>query len=46
LGVLEGEMLRLTFQCGFKVQKSQIFMPHVQHSLVDGRQHTSQITTS
>ena len=29
-----------TFQWRFSVQKSQIFMPHVQQSLVAGRAHT------
>ena len=35
-----------TFQWRFKVQNSQIFIPHVQHSLVAGRLQTSQVTTS
>ena len=34
------------FQCRLRVQKSQIFMPHVQHSLLEGRRHTSHVTTS
>ena len=35
-----------TFQWRLSVQNSQICMPHVQHSLVAGRRHTSQVTTS
>ena len=35
-----------TFQWRLRVQKSQIFMPQVQHSLVEGRRHTSHRTTS
>ena len=34
------------FQWRLRVQKSQIFMPQVQHSLVEGRRHTSHRTTS
>ena len=35
-----------TFQCRLSVQKSQMCMPQVQHCLVAGRRHTSQVTTS
>lgn len=34
------------FQCCFRVQKSQMRMPHVQHCLLLGRQQSSQSTTS
>ena len=35
-----------TFQWRFRVQNSQICMPHVQHCLVAGRRQTSHVTTS
>ncbi len=34
------------FQWRFRVQKSQIRIPHVQHSLLLGRRQTSHVTTS
>lgn len=44
--VLSLALLLLTFQCCRRVQKSQMAMRHVQHSLVAGRLHTSQVMHS